>query len=234
MGNPNRIAEWREQRGLSQEELADAAGISSGYLSRMERGERNVSLKNLAKIAQALTVSERELVADTPTPDPSVKRTEVFRVPLGGKIVGGGAIDVSTAQGEPGLEYEIELSVRVPDATVAYQVVGESMMPVYRPDTVIICRAHTQDIDPLVGKELAVATVDHGRMLKVVHKGSKPQHYDLESFNATTMRDVRLEWVARIAAIIPADEWQMLERNAQVQNQKREWLKKPSARRTGR
>ncbi|MRI57355.1 LexA family transcriptional regulator [Methylobacterium sp. DB1607] len=231
MGNPNRIAEWREARGLSQEDLADAAGISSGYLSRMERGERNVSLKNLAKIAQALRVPERDLVTDTPTNSGLLpEATEVFRVPLGGRIVGGGAIDVSTAQHEPGLEYEIELSVRVPDATVAYQVVGESMMPVYRPDTVIICRAHTQDIEPLVGKELAVATVDHGRMLKTVHRGSKPGHYDLESFNASTMRDVRLEWVARIAAIIPADEWKILERRAQVQ----EYLKKPSQRRRPR
>lgn len=230
MGNPNRIAEWREQRGLSQEELADAAGISSGYLSRMERGERNVSLKNLSKIAQALKVPERDLVAETPDPDQSVKRTEVFRVPLGGRIVGGGAIDVSTAQGEPGLEYEIELSVRVPDATVAYQVVGESMMPVYRPDTVIICRAHTKDVDRHIGKELAVGTPEHGRMLKTLHPGTRPGLYDLESFNAKTMRDVEVEWVARIAAIIPADEWKILERQAEAQNQIRERLKKPSAR----
>ena len=227
MGNPNRIAEWREARGLSQDRLAEDAGISTGYLSRMERGERNVSLKNLARLAEVLGVSQRDLVPDTQIEHGAVKTTELFSVPLGGRIVGGGAIDVSTVQDEPGVEYEIELSVRVPDATVAYQVVGESMMPVYRPDTVIICRAHTQDIEPLVGKELAVATVDHGRMLKTVHRGSKVGHYDLESFNASTMRDVRLEWVARIAAIIPADEWKILERRAQSQ----EYLKKPSQRR---
>lgn len=226
MGKPNRIAEWREERGLSQERLAEEAGISTGYLSRMERGERNVSLKNLARLAEVLGVSQRELVPETQIEHGAVKTTEVFRVPLAGKIVGGGAIDVSTSQEDPSVQYEIELAVRVPDATVAYQVVGESMMPVYRPDTVIICRAHTQDIEPLVGKELAVATVEHGRMLKTVHRGSKPGLYDLASFNASTMRDIRLEWVARIAAIIPADEWSILERRALVQ----EYLKKPSKR----
>lgn len=230
MGKPNRIAEWREERGLSQEDLADKAGLSSGYLSRMERGERNVSLKNLAKIALALEVPERDLVADAPVSDPLIKRTEAFRVPLGGRIVGGGTIDVSTEQGEPGLEYEIELSVRVPDATVAYQVVGESMMPVYRPDTVIICRAHTKDIDRHLDKELAIGTPDHGRMLKTIHAGSKPGLYDLESFNAKTMRDVKVEWVARIAAIIPADEWKVLEREAEVRSRTRNRLKKPSQR----
>lgn len=227
MGNPNRIAEWREARGLSQEDLAAAAGLSPGYLSRMERGERNVSLKNLAKISEALKVPARDLVPeDAPIPE-GVSKTEVFHVPLGGRIVGGGVIDVSTNQDEPGLEYEVELSVQVPDATVAYQVVGESMMPVYRPDTVIICRAHTPEIDRYLGRELAVGTIEHGRMLKTVHAGSKPGLYDLESFNAKLMRDVELVWVARICAIIPADEWRVLERRAQAKEQ----LKKPSQRR---
>lgn len=225
MGNPNRIAEWREAKGLSQEDLAAAAGLSPGYLSRMERGERNVSLKNLAKISGALKVPARDLVPDA-SADDDVKTTELFRVPLGGRIVGGGVIDVSTSQDEPGMEYEIELSVRIEDATVAYQVVGESMMPVYRPDTVIICRAHTPDVDRLLGRELAVGTKEHGRMLKTVHAGSRPGLYDLESFNAKVMRDVELVWVARIAAIIPAEEWRILERRALIKEQ----LKKPSQR----
>lgn len=199
---PNGLAEALRSAGVSVSELARLLETSRQNVSRWAKGERELLPPMAEQIAPLLNTTSAALLL--------LKSTEVFRVPLGGRIVGGGAIDVSTSQDEPGLEYEIELSVRIPDATVAYQVVGESMMPVYRPDTVIICRAHTKDIEPLVGKELAVATHDHGRMLKVVHRGSKPGFYDLESFNAKLMRDVRLEWVARIAAIIPADEWRIL------------------------
>jgi transcriptional regulator with XRE-family HTH domain len=215
---PNGLREAMERAGIGGSELARLMDTSRQNISRWMSGTRELLPPIAEQIAPFLNTTSASLLL--------LKSTERFSVPLGGRIVGGGAIDISSAQDEPGLEYEIELSVRVPDATVAYQVVGESMMPVYRPDTVIICRAHTKEIEPLVGKELAVATVDHGRMLKVVHRGATPGHYDLESFNATTMRDVRLEWVARIAAIIPADEWRLLERQAQVKEQ----LKKPSQR----
>ncbi|MCJ2104726.1 XRE family transcriptional regulator [Methylobacterium sp. E-041] len=207
---------------MTGSELARLLETNRQNVSRWVSGTRELVPAVAQQIAPLLQTTSAELLL--------LRSTERFSVPLGGKIVGGGAIDVSTDQHEPGLEYEIELSVRVPDATVAYQVIGESMMPVYRPDTVIICRAHTKVIDPLVGKELAVATVDHGRMLKVVHPGSTPGHYDLSSFNATTMRDVRLEWVARIAAIIPADEWRILERRSQVNADMRTRLQKPSKR----
>ncbi|ACL61723.1 XRE family transcriptional regulator [Methylobacterium nodulans] len=61
---PNRIAEWREKRGLTLEALAEATGFSTGYLSRMQNGSRNVSLKNLAKISEALKVPVADLVPE--------------------------------------------------------------------------------------------------------------------------------------------------------------------------
>lgn len=58
----NRIREWRDKRDMTLEDLADAAGLSASYVSRMETSKRNVSLKNLAKLAKALVVTEAELV----------------------------------------------------------------------------------------------------------------------------------------------------------------------------
>ncbi|MHB8644373.1 MAG: helix-turn-helix domain-containing protein [Thermomicrobiales bacterium] len=51
-----RIRQLRSQTGLSQEKLADKAGMDRTYYAGIERGERNPSVKNLAKIATALGV----------------------------------------------------------------------------------------------------------------------------------------------------------------------------------
>ena len=57
-----RIRSLRLGRGLSQEEVAHLAGIHVTYLSGIERGLRNPSLRNIRRIAGALGVSVRELV----------------------------------------------------------------------------------------------------------------------------------------------------------------------------
>lgn len=49
--------------GVSQESLADRAGLHRTYLGAVERGERNVSLLNMVKIARALDVPVCELVS---------------------------------------------------------------------------------------------------------------------------------------------------------------------------
>ena len=59
---PNRIQEFRKARNLSADELADRTELSPSYISLMERGKRNVSLKNLQKLANALQCSPQELI----------------------------------------------------------------------------------------------------------------------------------------------------------------------------
>ena len=51
----------REALGLTQEDLAEKAGIHRTYLSDVERGTRNLSLVNIEKLAAALAVSMSEL-----------------------------------------------------------------------------------------------------------------------------------------------------------------------------
>ena len=52
----------REQRGLTQEKLAELAGLHRAYIGQIERGEKNIGLRNLEKIAKALDVNIRVLV----------------------------------------------------------------------------------------------------------------------------------------------------------------------------
>ena len=53
----NPIKVWREYRGLTQQQLADTAGISKPYLSQIETGKRTGATEILSAIAKALDVS---------------------------------------------------------------------------------------------------------------------------------------------------------------------------------
>ena len=57
-----RLRARREARGWSQARLAEAAGISRGYLIRLEAAEQDPTLTVLAKLAKALRVKLPELV----------------------------------------------------------------------------------------------------------------------------------------------------------------------------
>ncbi len=52
----------RQKKGLSQEELAAKAGIHRTYIGMIERAEKNITLKNIEKIAKALEISINTLM----------------------------------------------------------------------------------------------------------------------------------------------------------------------------
>jgi transcriptional regulator with XRE-family HTH domain len=58
-----RVRQLRNGRGWSQEELADRAGLHRTYVGSIERGEQNLSLVNIEKLAATLGVSLAELFA---------------------------------------------------------------------------------------------------------------------------------------------------------------------------
>jgi len=52
-----RIRAYRTKAGLSQENLAEKAGLHSTYIGQLERGEKNATLESIEKVARALDVS---------------------------------------------------------------------------------------------------------------------------------------------------------------------------------
>jgi len=55
------VRKRRHRLGVSQEEFADMCGLDRTYLGGIERGERNVSLINIERVAKALRVSLSDL-----------------------------------------------------------------------------------------------------------------------------------------------------------------------------
>jgi len=58
----DKVREERLKRGLSQEELAGKAGVHRTYVGMIERGEKNITLTNIKKIANALDLKIDQLL----------------------------------------------------------------------------------------------------------------------------------------------------------------------------
>ncbi len=158
----NRLRFWRTHRGLTLEQLADAAQTSHQQIMRLERGERRLTLDWMIRLAQPLGIEPRHLLPDSPDPlaaipQPSapVKATPVPRAPRA-LPTGGLAPDLIPVRGAArgGLEQEmfledgpIDYAPRPPclaqarDAYALY-VVGDSMMPRFRPGMLLFVNPH--------------------------------------------------------------------------------------------
>ena len=55
-----RVKELRNKLGISQEELADLAGLDRTYITSVECGKRNISIVNIEKLATALNVTIKD------------------------------------------------------------------------------------------------------------------------------------------------------------------------------
>lgn len=57
-----KLRQIRERKGISQEKLAELAGLHRTYVSSVERGERNISLQNIGRLAAALEITLARLM----------------------------------------------------------------------------------------------------------------------------------------------------------------------------
>lgn len=189
MGKPNRIQEFRKAKGLTLEGLAEAADLSPSYLSRMERGGRNVSLKNLGKIADALGVRKRDLV-----PNPAT-------VPLVG-YVGAGAATHRYAEAQGPFD-EVPAPEGSTPATVAVEIRGDSLGSFFDRWLVFYDDVRDPPTSDLLGHVCVCGLADGRILIKLLKRGNLAGHYTLVSQFEPPIYDVILEWAARVKTMVP-------------------------------
>lgn len=75
------IREIRKNKKLTQEELAEKCALQTSYLAGVERGDRNITLQTLEKIAKGLEVNAKQLLElESPLIKQSLKKTDLLQM----------------------------------------------------------------------------------------------------------------------------------------------------------
>lgn len=64
------LRRYRMERGLSQEAFAEVIGVHRTYMGGLERGERNLTLKSLERLAATIQIDPVDLLREWPNGDP--------------------------------------------------------------------------------------------------------------------------------------------------------------------
>ncbi|WP_245440286.1 helix-turn-helix domain-containing protein [Mesorhizobium sp. Z1-4] len=196
--------------GETQSQLAQRVGVSQSTVNRWLTGSEpeghNRDVINGLYATLATDVSEI-------IPSRSV--------PLVGYLGAGGEVDPDFEQvPSDGLD-QIELPFPLPDDMVAFKVRGTSMLPVYRPDTVIVTyREQKKPIESFFGFDAAIRTDAGRRYIKTINRGSTPGLVNLISWNdPVPIEDVRPAWIGEIFAVLPPAALRKVDRQGGIQGQ---------------
>ena len=74
----SKIRNYRELKGLSQEELADILDVSWRFVNYLEHGERKVNVGVLVALANALSITPNDLLADYLTTSEETQISDIF------------------------------------------------------------------------------------------------------------------------------------------------------------
>jgi phage repressor protein C with HTH and peptisase S24 domain len=187
----NRIAELRQARGLSQEELAKRAGTTNQQVGRLEVGARRLTVEWMNRLAKSLGVAPAELLVS------GVKRM----IPIVGHV-GAGAEVIPLDEGAID-EVECPWSELAP-STVAVRVRGDSMAPAYYDRDLIYYEDTSADFRHLLGKECVVALDDGRRFIKQLRRTGTGEWY-LHSHNAEPILGIKISWAAKVRLIQRAE-----------------------------
>lgn len=189
----NNLKRLRELKDWTHETAAEAMGISRGAFIKLERFERKLNEDTIQKACEAFGVTA-DVVLGKQTP-----------IRVMGRIGAGGSIEPEHEQVPVDGLYTVDLPFAVPDGIDGFEVNGESMLPVYKPgDVILVWRDQKRPTDAFLGEEAAVLTDRGYRALKEIQRGRASGIFNLASYNAKLIEDVKIVWVGEIYIVVRA------------------------------
>jgi repressor LexA len=180
--------------GKTKGGLAAAMGVRPGAVSEILSEARLIKASELAPIIEYL---------------------ELNAVPIMGRVGAGASIGPELEQMPPEGLGEVELPFPIAEETIAFEVVGDSMLPKYENgDIIVVYRDQRHPLTSFYGEEAAVRLKSGERYLKTIERGKTGHVVNLTSFNAKPITSVKLEWIGEICVTLPRGQIERLRARA--------------------
>jgi repressor LexA len=179
-----------EKTGKSKGGLAAAMGVRPGAVSEILGGERLVKASEIIPIMEYL---------------------ELNLAPIMGRVGAGAVIEPDYEQVPPEGLGDIALPFPIMEETIAFEIVGDSMLPKYESgDVIVVYKDQRHPLSSFYGEEAVVRLKTGERYLKTIERGKSPSVVNLTSFNAKPIVGVKLEWVGEICLSMPKGQLERL------------------------
>jgi repressor LexA len=179
-----------KRSGKSKGGLAQAMGVRPGAVSEILGGERLVKASEILPIMEYL---------------------ELNLAPIMGRVGAGAVIEPEYEQVPPEGLGDIVLPFAIMEETVAFEVMGDSMLPKYENgDVIVVYKEQRYPLSSFYGEEAVVRLKTGERYLKTIERGKTPSVVNLASFNAKPIVGVKLEWVGEICLSMPKGQLERL------------------------
>lgn len=186
---PNRIHEIREQKGLTIEQLAEQTGLSISQISRVAAGKRNLTVKNLNKIARALDVKPSDILSEAPM------------VPVVGYVGAGAEMHFYATADSP--DEFVPMPENGNENTVAVEIRGSSLGSIFDTWLVYYDQIQHQPTTDMLGKLCVVGLEDDRVLVKRLRRGSSRGLFNLESNTEGLIEDAVIRWAAKVKNMTP-------------------------------